>query len=437
MATPKRKVEQQLPVDVFPASLEAERAVLRSLMTNEAAITEILSRLTVNDFTQSDHQLVFRLASELFQKQQPIDLVTMSMAYRRNGGKGVLISDLMAGDNFVGNYKAHIQGVRDLSRRRHVQTLLLEASDKIRGTGEVDGTVADLLTGLNQSSQETSKHPLHVEAVIAKSMKRIERGMSKESITSGIPTGFCDYDKQIGGFQPGDLIIIGARPSLGKSALASCIAQRAAERGYPSLIVNAEMEDVDVGTRLLAGASKVENYNLRRGVVEDSEIGDVVRASGKISALPIWVYDSTDWNIIETEVRALKIRVPNLAIVFFDYLTLFELELLYNERRDQQIARITRRTKKLAKDLNIAAVMLAQLSRNVAKESKEPDLIDLRECGDIEQDADFVTFLHRFNGKEPWSVYWLIKKARNAPLGSVHLRFTGGDVAFYDWNDDD
>lgn len=774
-------------VESFPASLEAERAVLRSLLSNEMATTEILSRLKPNDFSIADHQLVFRLASELFQKQEPIDLVTMSMAYRKNGGTNVLISDLMAGESFTGNFQAHIKGVRDLSRRRHVQTLLLEAGEKIAGNGDVDETVAELLTGLNQASQEKVRHPIPLELVIAKSMKRIEKGMTKMSTISGVPTGYRDYDQKIGGFQPGDVVIIGARPSLGKalaletklptpegwtemgdvdvgdylidaegmptrvvavsevmtdrvcyavrfidgtiitadadhlwvtetrssrrastppggyifkrhsklsrdqrwkskkeslvttamiadtlttgmpkrsnhtikncrpwqlkerdlpidpyvlgawlgdghsssaritskdeevvrnisnagqrivknttlleyglpglqkrlrslgvfknkhipreylraselqrrallsglldtdgtvtksghpqfcstnisiakgftellstlgyrfgvsekkvkgrhdhssiayiitfapndvvfkltrkavrqsisrqprahrrpitevknvasvpvrcvqvdspsglflasrscipthnSALMACIAQRAAERGYPSIIINAEMEDIDVGTRLLAGASDVENYNLRRGVVEDHEVGRVVAASGKLSHLPIWIYDNTDWNIIETEIRALKVMIPNLALGFFDYLTLMEIERLYDERRDQQIGRIMKRIKRLAKDLSITCIVGAQLSRNVAKEAKEPELIDLRECGDIEQDADVVTFLHKFKPKErPWDVYWLIKKARNAPLGFVQLKFIGADAAFYDWEKED
>lgn len=430
-----RKIKPAIPEEVYPANLTVERAVLRSLVSDDAAMIDILSHVVPDDFTDSNHQLVYRIVAELFQKKDPVDLVTVSIAYQKSGAKGLVIADLFK-DEFVGNVHAHIKAIKDLSRRRRVQTAIMLASENIRGATPVDEVVAELMTALNQSTDESVKRPIPLSQVVTLSMKRIEKAMQRGSIVE-IPSGFARFDEKIGGFHKGDLIIVADRPGGGKSALLACIAIGAAKQGFPSMIVNAEMETIDVGTRMLAGASGVENFNLRAGKVEDYEVPEIVKASGFLSPLPIWVYDDRRWEIIKAQVRAMKMARPDLAMVLIDYVTRIDIEEKPGELRYQAIGRISKQAKDLGQSLGLAVIIAAQITRASRKENKEPVIEDLRECGDLEQDADIVSFIHRYHpDKSPWEAYWLIKKNRNGPLGNIKLRWVGGRVSFYDWEDE-
>jgi len=430
-------MKQQQVSSSLPISYEAERAVLVALLTNKRATLEILSAVTPDDFTNPDHKTVLRIVAHLFEKQQPVDMVTVSIEFRKDNHikSKFSIADLFKDDVFTGNYQAHITMIKDFSRRRRILLALQDGAEKISGLGNVDETISELVTSL-QLSDDPTKRPVSMEKVVSLSQKRIELALSRKSHVTGIPTGFTKFDEQMGGLQRGELILIGARPSIGKSAMLACLAMGAARRGYTSLIVNAEMMLVDVGTRMLAKESGISNIDLRRGLLNDDDIPRVISAASRLYPLPIWIYDDARWEIIKTQIRAFKAYRKDLSLVLIDYVQRIKANTEKGELRYQTIGRIAREAKDLAKELEVPVVMAAQIDRSVSKEGKEPELSDLRESGDLENEADVVSFLHCYKPKtDIGSQYWIIKKNRNGPLGSIHLEFVGNDVAYYDWKE--
>lgn len=428
----------------FPASDDAERSILIALMTNSDAHSRIISELTPDDFSVTDYKRIFAIAVNLYSRHEPIDLVTVNLeAQREDTPWGISVTDLFKKE-FSADYPLHIKILKDLTRRRRIQTAILDASGNIFSTKDVDVLVSDLITKLTQTSFQFVKHPVSLEHALIAGIKRIYKAHESGENLAGIPTGLNDFDTGYGGFHAGDLIVIGARPSEGKSALLASIAIGSARLGYPSMIVNAEMETEDVAIRMLAGESHLENFNLRRGKVNAEELTKLAHAGVNLSPLPIWIYDDNRWEVIKTQIKAMKIRQPKLSMVLIDYLTRMRVEREYQEKRWEQIGRITKDAKDLGRELGLAIVIAAQLSRDFAKEGREPDLPDLRESGDIEQDVDVVTFLHRFpkkkkesefNNDPPELVYWLIKKNRNGPTGYVKLKFIKPEVSYYDYNE--
>ena len=408
----------------------AERSILGALLSSKSAQARILSELTAEDFLIKEHQLIFTIATEFFSKQTPIDLVTVSSLLKNRAALAVIVSCEWQ------DFAFHLGIVKDLARRRRALELINKTRDELSDRqADVDVAISNLIQALAQSaSSAVVKQPLSLDAIMIMATKRIESKMSGEQETTGIPTGFSDFDSEIGGIQKGELMVIAARPSEGKSALLATIAINAAKLGRTALIVNAEMELIEVGTRLLAGESKVANIRLRRGQVEGNEIAAITSASGRLGKLPVYIYDDTRWDVITTQIRALKRTTPALAIVLIDYIQRIKSEGTKEERRYEMLGRITKDAKDLAGELGIAVVIAAQLNRNNERENTRPTLISIRESGDIEQDADIVAFLHRFDKKNPNKVFLLIEKNRNGPKQDIPLRYVGDEVKFYDWD---
>lgn len=428
------KAMKQPEQPTLPISYEAERAVLSALLTRKEAIPEILSEVLPGDFAHPDHGAVFRIVAGLFERGEPVDMVTVSTAHRKLGRSSFQVTDLF-NDNFSGDYQSHVRTVKDLSRRRHILFALQNSSLQLSGMTDTDEVVSELIIKLSTTNGVT-KRPVALDKVVLLSQKRIELALTRKSNVTGIPTGFSKFDQELGGIQPGELMVIGARPGIGKSALLAGIVLGAAERGYPGLIVNAEMELVEVGTRMLAKASGVANSDLRRGYVGEEDLPKIITAAGKLSPLAVWIYDDTRWEIIKTQIKAMKMHRPDLALVAIDYVQRIKVEKEHGEKRYETIGKVAREVKDLAKDLRVGVILAAQLNRLVEKEAREPQLSDFREAGDLEAEADIAAFLHCYKPKmEPWSVFWLIKKNRNGPLAAIHLKFVGNDVAFYDWTD--
>ena len=428
MATPKES---------YPVSYEAERTLLAAMMTHQEAHVEGLGMVHPNDFMHPDHKTIFQIAGELFHKGDTVDMVTVSVAYRKIKGKSSpVVADLFK-DSFVGigSYPAHIRVVKDLSRRRVAVAAFQEATEKLNGSIDTDEVISELITNLQTNVGTVARRPVPLEKVVPLTLKRIELALEKKSKVTGIPTGYRVFDDLVGGIQPGELMVVGSRPSIGKSALLAGICLGAARQGHATMIVNAEMELVEVGTRMLANASGIPNFSLRRGVLQDEDFIDLTKAAGKLSTLPVWIYDDTRWDVIKTQVRAMKAQRPDLGIVAIDYVQRIRANKERGEQRYEVLGKIAREAKDLAKDLRIAVILAAQLSRSVEKEGKEPQLSDFRECGDLEQRADMASFLHCYNPKkDPTNIYWWLRKNRNGPLATIHFRFIGDAVAFRDWD---
>jgi len=345
-----------------------------------------------------------------------------------------MVADLFKDETFPGHYPTYIKLVKDMARRRWVVKAIQEATEKLNGETDADEVISELTTTLQADPGTNSKRPYRLDKVVLLTQKRIEAALEKNTNVTGIPTGYKQFDDILGGIQPGELMVVGSRPSIGKSALLAGICMGAAKEGHAALIVNAEMELVEVGTRLLAQVSGVPNVNLRRGDIYEGEHDNIVKAAATLSTLPIWIYDDIRWEVIKMQIRSLKRQVPNLAIVAIDYVQRIRAEQKKkDELRYEVLGRVAREAKDLAKELHLGVVIAAQLSRSVEREAKEPQLSDFRECGDLEQEADIASFLHCPKPKDgPNDIYWIIKKNRNGPLARIHFNFVGNDVAFYD-----
>jgi len=420
---------------IYPISYEAERAALTAMLTNPQALVEGLSLIHPDELTHPDHKTIFHIIGGLFHQGEPVDMVTVSVAYRKKAGKSSpMVAELFKDETFPGNYLTYIKMVKDVARRRWVVKAIQEATEKLNGDTDAEEVISALTTTLQADPGTASKRPYRLDKVVLLTQKRIEAALEKNTNVTGIPTGYKRFDDILGGIQPGELMIVGSRPSIGKSALLAGICLGAAKQGHAALIVNAEMELVEVGTRLLAQASGVPNINLRRGDIYEGEHGNIVKAAATLSTLPVWVYDDIRWEVIKMQIRSLKRQVPNLAIVAIDYVQRIRAEQKKKEElRYEVLGRVAREAKDIAKELHLGVVIAAQLSRSVERDAKEPQLSDFRECGDLEQEADIASFLHCFKPKDnPNDIYWIIKKNRNGPLARIHFNFVGDDVAFYD-----
>jgi len=424
------------PKDTIPMSYATERVILAAMMTQHDALVEGLSTLTPEDFIQPDGRTVFRIMAELFQQGETVDMVTVSVAHRKvSGPKSMTAVTDQFKDSFIGDYRTHMRTAKDLARRRKAISAFQYATEQLNGPYKTEEVISELISNLQAGVGEKAKRPMPLSKVLVLTQKRVELALERKSGITGIPTGFQRFDEFIGGIQPGELMVIGARPSMGKSALLAGICLGAAERGYASLIVNAEMELIEVGTRMLAKASGVPNMDIRRGRLLGHHFADLIRGARKLDQLPIWIYDDTRWEVIKMQIQAMKKQRPDLAIVAIDYVQRIQVGQSHRELRYESLGRVAREAKDIARDLHLAVVIAAQLSRSVEKEGKEPQLSDFRECGDLEQEADIASFLHCYNKDDKSNIHWLIKKNRNGQTATVHLRFIGDDVAFYDWED--
>ncbi len=419
-------------------SSEAERAVLIAMVTNQTALPWILSNVVAKDFTNGDMRAVFGVVSSLFAAGTHVNLVTVANEYRKQVGKAFNVAELFKDDAAAVDFRGNVATLKDLSHRRKIQYLLNEALGQVDTSQDIEQLVYTLTSRLTQLASDQAKQISSMEKVTLMSVKRIENAAENKGGGSiGIPTGLKGFDGKIGGVRPGEVMIVGARPSMGKSSLLTTIARNSGMLGFGSIIINAEMQLVDVGTRMLARETGISNFDLRAGRVDESDTRDIARAAGDLSKLPISFYDDSRWEQAKMQIRLAKQQRKDLAWLMIDYIQLVRVERQEGEKRYEAIGRVVKETKALCDELQLAGLIAAQIGRDVEKEKKEPDLSALRESGDMEQDADIVTFLHRFKDKdEKENVYWLIKKNRNGPTGSVHLRFIENLVAYFDWNEE-
>ena len=434
--------QQQQSKELFIASLETERAMLNALVKSKQALTQSLSRLTVEDFTLVHHQTVFRAILTLYAEGRDVDLISVTGEVKKTDPSVSPVALLKQDESFIGNALQYAELLNDFTRRRTLQALLLEASKRVVSSEKCDEIIGDVISRMMQAAVvETVKKPVTLHQVMTLSLKRLEHSLAELEAAAGksfagLSTGLTELDEKIGGAKPGEVIVVGARPGMGKSALLATIAIGAAKRGFPALIANAEMELVDIGTRLLAGETGISNFNLRRGNVDADDLRSVVDAAHNLAKVPVWIYDDRRWSIIKMQVRAMKRACPQLALLVVDYIGRLRFDYGPNEKRYEQLGHCMQELKDLAKDLQLVCIVAAQLKRpEDARKNAEPTLSALRESGDLEQEADIVLLLHRFDPKLHHKIMALIAKNRNGPLDYVPLRWTAGRVRFYNWEE--
>jgi replicative DNA helicase len=441
-----------MPEEIYktlPHNIEAEEALLGSLLIDSEAIYKVVDILKPDDFYKPSHQLIYSAILYLFEKRDAIDIITITNRLKeigeleKIGGPGYLM-ELINKTPSVTNVINYAKIIKDKKARRDLIQISKELQEK---AFEEEKTPEELLDEVESkiftAAEKIYPHELTpISSFLEEAYQRIESLHTQERKLRGIPTGFTLLDEYLGGLQKSDLIILASRPSLGKSSFALTIARNIAiNEEIPVAIFSIEMSKDQVIDRLIAGEAGVSLWRLRTGKLmyegEVNELAAISEALDRLNQAPIYIDDTPSLTTLQlrTMVRKLKHQIGDIGLVIIDYLQLLRSHKNYDSRV-QEITEISRSLKDLARELNVPVLAISQLSRAPEQRiSQIPKLSDLRESGSLEQDADVVLFIHR--PKEPGQIVpsnqadIIIAKQRNGPLGVVTLYFDPETTAFY------
>ncbi|MDX1943458.1 MAG: replicative DNA helicase [Saprospiraceae bacterium] len=439
---------------VPPQALPLEEAVLGAIMLDKNAFSTILDILRADSFYSDAHQLIYKAMQRLFERSQPIDMLTVMEELKKSGdleatGGPAYLAALTNKVASAANIEYH---ARIISQKYMQRELIRVSTTIIRDSFEDTTDVFDLLDTAEQGlygiiQQNMSRSYEAIGSLASKAYKQLQELQSKEDGLTGVPTGFTDLDRITSGWQPSDLIIIAARPGMGKTSFVLSIARNASlDYTKPVAIFSLEMSNVQLAQRLISMEAEVSSSKLRNGKLDNDEMARIVRAIDRISDAPIYIDDTPAINIFELRAKCRRMKTQhNLQLIIIDYLQLMSGGG-ENQRgnREQEVSAISRALKGLAKELNVPVIALSQLSRAVEVRggSKRPQLSDLRESGSIEQDADIVSFIYRpeyygiTESPEGESLKGIaeiiIAKHRNGALADVKLRFKNELAQFAD-----
>ncbi len=421
---------------LIPQNIEAEQSVLGSILLENDALLKTLEVITADSFYRETHRKVFAAILELFEKNEPIDLLTLTERLKKNDhldeiGGASYLAELVNMVPTAANVRHHAKIVLEKAVLRKLINVATEiVSQSYEGNQDVD----EMLDQAEQKIFEIAEHRVsesftEINKVLKESFKTIEQLFERKELVTGVPTGFADFDRLTSGLQPSDLIIIAGRPSMGKTAFALNVAQHAAlHHKYPVAIFSLEMSRQQVALRLLCSEARVDSSRMRSGYLEKTDWPKLTLAAGVLSDAPIFIDDMPGLTALDIRAKARRLQKDRgLGLIIVDYLQLMRGRGDVDNRQ-QEIADITRSLKGLAKELNVPVVALSQLSRAVEQRTgARPQLSDLRESGAIEQDADLVAFIYRAEvyGREDveGQTEVIIGKQRNGPVGSVPLTF--------------
>jgi len=433
-----------------PQNVDAERSVLGSILLDKEAIIKVADILNPEDFYEDRNGMIYDAMVKLFEKRKPIDIVTLSESLeiidqiKVIGGSSYL-AELVNSTPSAANIIYYAQITRDKAVLRR----LIVAADDITQLGySEDRDIAETLDEAEQSlfavSQGTQKNKfVPISEVLNEAFDRIDaihRDKDKGALR-GVPSGFRDFDTHTAGFQKSDLIILAARPSMGKTSFALNLAENAAiHHKIPVAVFSLEMSKEQLIERLLSSQAGVDSWKLRTGNLNDDDFSKIGYALGVLNDAPIFIDDSAGCNVMDIRTKARRLQMENgLGLIIIDYLQLLSGRSRGGENnRVQEISEISRGLKQLARELNVPIIALSQLSRAVEhRDDKRPQLSDLRESGSIEQDADLVIFLYRDEYYHPDSerkgiTELLIRKHRNGPIGNAEVFFNPSQMRFAD-----
>jgi replicative DNA helicase len=427
---------------VPPQDTDAERSVLGAILLDPQRFSEIASALRSEDFYRPSHAHVFEAVVNLFERNEPIDEITVSSELSTLGkleavGGHVYLAKLTDSVPSAANvsYYAKIVRSRALARR------LIGATTDIAGSVYEGQQDIELLLDEAESkifeitANREQKGFMPIKEVVKDAFAMIEARYEKKQAITGVPTGFIDFDHMTAGFQPGDLVIVAGRPSMGKTALALNIAQHAAIRGNTSVAMfSLEMGREQLVSRMLCSEARIDSQRMRGGFLKDSDWPKLARAAGALTEAKMYIDDTGALNILETRAKCRRLQAEKgLGMIIIDYLQLMHGRA---ESREREISEISRGLKGLAKELKVPVVALSQLNRSLeSRQDKRPMLSDLRESGAIEQDADVICFVYRDEYYNPDSetkgqAELIIGKQRNGPTGTCHLKFFNEHTRF-------
>lgn len=430
-----------------PQNIEAEQCVLGSILIDKDAIVRISDIIKPDDFYKGSHAVIFEAMQELYEKREPIDVLSLSNRIEEKGqldqigGRSYLVSVA----NTVPS-AAHVENYAQIVQKKATLRRLLEAAHEITNlSSQMSEDTEALLDKAEQkifaiSQKYLKKKFLPIKSILTEAFDRIDDLHKESGKLRGIPTGFTGLDNKLAGLQKSDLIVLASRPSMGKTSLALDMARQIATRAkIPVGIFSLEMSKEQLVDRMLCAEANVDLWKMRTGrLSEDEDFTNIGHAMGILSEAPIYIDDSATANIMEIRTKARRLQSEkNLGLLIVDYLQLMEGRS-GTENRVQEVAEITRSLKAVARELNIPVIAVSQLSRAVeARPSNLPKLADLRESGSIEQDADVVMFIYREamykkdlppERKNLAEIH--IAKHRNGPTGMVELYFDENKVSF-------
>lgn len=452
MAAGTEEILRRVP----PQNIEAEQSVLGAILLDNEAINHALEVIGDEDFYRETHREIFRAMVELSDRNQPVDAITLTEALKTKGvleqvGGVSYIAELADAVPTAANVSYYARIVREKSILRSLATISTSiASSAYEQPANVEEFLDEAEHRIFEISERRVKPAFHSMAELTReSVKLLERLYENRELVTGVPTGFTDLDTLTAGLQPSDLIVLAARPSMGKTALALNIAAYAAMDTEPRRGVaffSLEMSKEQLVLRLLCSEARVDSARARAGYLKGDDFPKLAQAAGRLSEAPIFIDDSSDTTPITLKAKCRRLareRGNNLGLIIVDYLQLMRSSRP-GESREKEIAEISRSLKALAKELKVPVIALSQLNRQVeTRPDRRPLLADIRESGAIEQDADVIGFIYRdemYKGKdskEPGVAEVIIAKQRNGPTGTVKLTYLSQYTRFENYAAED
>jgi len=421
-----------------PQNLEAEMAVLGSMLLDEDAVSVAIEHLDSGYFYKDTHQRIFEAIVELYSNNKAVDIITLTDELRRKGlleaigGASVLTSlaNAVPTSANIGHYAGIVKG------KYILRTLISNATKIVGQCYESEDNIDAVLDESERLIFEVSERKnrgsyQHLKEIIKSSIETIDKLYQKKAHITGVPTGYIEFDSKTSGLQPSDLIIIAGRPSMGKSALALGMAEYAGViEKIPTAIFSLEMSKEQLVQRMLCSHAKVDAQKVRTGYLAASDWPKLTAAAGKLSESPIYIDDTPAISAMELRAKARRLKSQHdIQFIILDYLQLMRGSTFSADNRQQEISEISRSLKALARELNVPVLAISQLSRAVeSRQDHRPQLSDLRESGAIEQDADVVGLILREEYYSPTPenegiAEVIIAKQRNGPVGTLKMAF--------------
>ena len=444
--------ESNLTLDKLPPqNIEAEQSVLGAILLDNNALYTAFELITQDDFYKESNKKIFMAMTELLEKNEPIDIITLTDHLRKKDNLDVIggtqyLTSLASMIPTSANVRFHSKIVREKSM---VRGLLRSVTDIARNVYETEQDAEELIDYAEKTIFDLSERRISpsfsvLKDVIKDSFQMIEQLYDKKETVTGVPSGFKELDELTTGLQKSDLIIIGGRPSMGKTAFSLNIAQHVGvSMNEPVAIFSLEMSKEQLAFRMLCSEAMVDSNNIRKGFIRKDDWHKLTSAAGKLAQSPIFIDDSSAISVLEMRAKARRLKVEHgLSLIIVDFLQLMRGRG-NAERREQEISEISRSLKGLAKELRVPVIALSQLNRGVETRTgnKKPTLADLRESGAIEQDADVIIFLYRdevYNrdsNDNKGKAEIIIAKQRNGPTGTINLSFISHCTRFVDYSD--
>ncbi|MBA2660748.1 MAG: replicative DNA helicase [Bradymonadaceae bacterium] len=434
------------PIRVPPRNEDAERSVLGSILLDNRVLDELMTLLGHEDFYREAHRHIFRTMCTLHARSEAVDVITLA---DHLGAEDLL--EAVGGPNYLARLSnevpsaANVNHYANIVRRKSTLRRFISTGDELVNTCYADVPDVELfldeaerrLFEITQSGQERSYST--IREVVKKAFTQIEALYQKSEMITGVPSGFIDLDTITAGWQRSDLIIIAARPAMGKTSFTLNMATHSAiERKIPTAFFSLEMSNEQLAIRMLCSEGRIDQGNLRRGRLTEQEWSRLIKAAGSLSEAKIFLDDTPSLPIMEFRSKCRRLKAEHdIGIVFVDYLQLMSGSARSSSgSREQEISEISRGLKGVAKELDIPIVALSQLNRGLeSRADKRPMMSDLRESGAIEQDADLIGFIYRDEVYNPESEHkglaeFIVGKHRNGSIGTINLRFFGAHTRF-------